>query len=124
MSPAGGSCPAPGPPAGPDPDQSSRTLAIRATSPHFLFSDSTKSPKRLGVIGSAIEPCTAVVTGPGGLSLALAVVYSNNVNVGTASASASYAGSANYLPSSDTEVFVIGETVETKVFVHLPFMSK
>jgi hypothetical protein len=76
------------------------------------------------VTGSAIEPCTAVVTGPGGLSQALAVVYSNNVSVGTATATAAYGGGASYLPSSDTEVFVIGEAVDSTVFVHLPFMSK
>ena len=76
------------------------------------------------VTGSVIEPCTASVTGAGGLSQALAVSYSNNVNAGTATASASYAGSVNYLGSSDTEVFVIGQTEEATVYLHLPFMSK
>ncbi len=75
--------------------------------------------------GSAIEPCTAVVTGPGGLSQALAVVYSNNVACGDGLGQClAMRVSANYLPSSDTEVFVIGEAVQTTVFLHLPFMSK
>jgi hypothetical protein len=47
------------------------------------------------------------VTGPAGLNESLTVSYSNNVNVGTATASASYAGSANYLPSNDSETFQI-----------------
>ena len=84
----------------------------------------TCAPGPFTVTGSAIEPCTAVVTGPGGLSQALPVVYANNVAVGTASATASYAGGASYLPSSDTEVFIIGTAVPSKVFLHLPFMSK
>jgi hypothetical protein len=84
----------------------------------------TCAPGPFTVTGTAIEPCTAVVTGPGGLSQSLPVVYSNNVAVGTASATASYAGGASYLPSSDTEVFIIGEAVDSTVFLHLPFMSK
>ncbi|MFN8466042.1 MAG: MBG domain-containing protein [Caldilineaceae bacterium] len=72
--------------------------------------------------GEAIEPCTARVTGPGGLNEALVVVYVDNAKVGTATASASYAGSANYLASSDSEVFVIGTAPE--IFLHLPFAAK
>jgi hypothetical protein len=74
--------------------------------------------------GSAIEPCSASVTGPGGLSADLAVTYAGNVEPGTATAGASYAGGANYLPSSDTEVFVIGEAVDVTTSLHLPFMAK
>ena len=51
--------------------------------------------------GIAFTPCTANVTGPIELNQVLTVVYANNVNAGTASASASYAGSANYLASSN-----------------------
>jgi hypothetical protein len=76
------------------------------------------------VTGQSIEPCTASVTGAAGLSQTLAVSYSNNTGAGTATASASYAGSVNYLSSSDTEVFVIGVAEEAQVFLHLPFMSK
>jgi hypothetical protein len=72
--------------------------------------------------GAAVEPCTAHVTGAGGLNQALAVSYADNTNIGTATASASYAGSANYLASSDGEVFVIGAAAQT--FLHLPFAAK
>src|SRR5204863_7040476 len=51
--------------------------------------------------GSALTPCTALVTGAGGLSQSLSVSYSNNTNAGTAAASASFAGDANHLASKD-----------------------
>ena len=57
--------------------------------------------------GSAFTPCTASVSGPGGLSETPAVLYADNIDAGTASASASYEGSANYEASSDTEAFTI-----------------
>ncbi len=50
--------------------------------------------------GAAVEPCTAVATGPAGLNLAVAVIYIDNTNAGTATADANYAGAANYFPSS------------------------
>ncbi|MFN8466045.1 MAG: MBG domain-containing protein [Caldilineaceae bacterium] len=84
----------------------------------------TCDPGPFSVTGLPVEPCTARVTGPAGLDAQLAMSYSNNVNAGTATASASYAGAADYLPSSDSEVFVIGEAVESTVFLHLPYMSK
>jgi hypothetical protein len=59
--------------------------------------------------GVAQEPCSAQVTGPGGLSQALPVSYANNTDTGTATASANYAESANYLGSSDSETFVISK---------------
>src|SRR5262249_679456 len=55
--------------------------------------------------GTAQEPCTAKVTGPGGLDQSVPVTYSNNANVGTATAHASYAGDSNYDPSSDSKTF-------------------
>ena len=58
--------------------------------------------------GSPIEPCTAT-SDRAGARPALAVTYAGNVNAGTATASASDAGSANLLPSSDSETFIIGE---------------
>ncbi len=72
--------------------------------------------------GAAIKPCTAKVVGAGRLNHALAVVYTGNVAIGTATASASYPGGANYLASSDSEVFVIGEAAQ--VILHLPFAAK
>ncbi len=53
--------------------------------------------------GAAHTPCSASVTGAGGLNEALTVSYTDNVDAGTATASASYAGTANYNASSDTE---------------------
>ncbi|HET7456053.1 MAG TPA: MBG domain-containing protein [Gemmatimonadaceae bacterium] len=57
--------------------------------------------------GAAQTPCTATVTGAGGLSQSLTPTYSNNVNAGTASASASYAGDANHTGSNDAGSFTI-----------------
>ncbi|MEZ4714194.1 MAG: MBG domain-containing protein [Caldilineaceae bacterium] len=69
--------------------------------------------------GTAIQPCTATVTGPG-LNQPLPVTYLNNVNAGTATASASYPGSANYLPSSDSKTFVIGKATPTLTVTNSP----
>ena len=63
--------------------------------------------------GSAQTPCSASVTGPGGLSLLLSVTYSNNVDAGTATASASYTESSNYLGSSDSKNFTIDKASST-----------
>jgi DNA/RNA endonuclease G (NUC1) len=58
--------------------------------------------------GSAITPCSAVVSGVGGLSQVLPVNYTNNINVGTtASASAAYGGDANHNSSSASLNFTI-----------------
>jgi hypothetical protein len=57
--------------------------------------------------GSPHTPCTASVSGPGGLNQALTVNYTDNVNAGTATASASYAETANYKGSSDSKNFAI-----------------
>ena len=63
--------------------------------------------------GSAHTPCSAKVTGPGGLDQSLAVIYTDNINAGTATASASYEESANYSASSDSETFEIGKAATT-----------
>jgi hypothetical protein len=63
-------------------------------------------PASVTYTGSALEPCTASVTGAGGLNQSLAVSYVNNV-VGLATASADYAGDPNHQPSSDSESFLI-----------------
>jgi hypothetical protein len=49
------------------------------------------------------------VSGAGGLNEGLTVSYTDNINAGTATASASYAESANYLGSSDSETFAIAK---------------
>jgi MBG domain (YGX type) len=58
-------------------------------------------------------PCTAMVSGAGGLSQTVSVSYSNNTNAGTASASASYPGDANHTGSSDSKNFTINKAVLT-----------
>jgi hypothetical protein len=63
--------------------------------------------------GSAQTPCSASVSGAGGLSGSLTVSYSNNTNAGTASASASYAGDTNHTASSDSKNFTIGQASST-----------
>ena len=64
-------------------------------------------PVSVAYNGSAQTPCSASVTGPGGLNQVLMVNYTDNTNAGTANASASYAGDANYNPSNDSETFEI-----------------
>lgn len=58
------------------------------------------SPGTFEYTGSAISPCTATVTGVGGLSTTVPVTYGNNLNVGTATADASYGGDANHSGST------------------------
>jgi hypothetical protein len=57
--------------------------------------------------GSPYTPCTAAVTGPGGLSQPVTpVTYVNNI-VGTATATATYSGGVNWLSSTGTDTFRI-----------------
>src|SRR5205807_7183600 len=64
--------------------------------------------------GSAAQtPCSATVTGTGGLNQSLTVSYTNNTNAGTATASASFAGDANHTGSSDSKNFTIGKADPT-----------
>jgi hypothetical protein len=63
--------------------------------------------------GSALEPCSAAVTGAGGLDDALDVSYTDNVDAGTAHASASFAGDANHDPSDGSATFEIGRASST-----------
>jgi hypothetical protein len=70
-------------------------------------------PASVEYTGSARTPCTAAVTGPGGLSLSPTPSYSSNTNVGQATASYSYAGDANHESSSDTKHFDITKAGST-----------
>src|SRR5215216_1320583 len=63
--------------------------------------------------GSPHTPCSAKVTGPGGLNEPLTVDYQSNTNVGTATASASFTGSANYNGSQDSKTFTIEKPSQT-----------
>jgi len=63
--------------------------------------------------GAAQTPCSAMVTGVGGLSVILTVSYTNNINADTATASASYAGDANHTGSMNSTTFVINPAATT-----------
>ena len=64
-------------------------------------------PASLPQTGSALTPCTAVATGPGGLNQTLTVSYTANIDPGTATASASFAGDGNHTGSSGSSTFTI-----------------
>lgn len=64
-------------------------------------------PQSVYFTGAALQPCTASVSGPGGLSESVPVTYSANTAVGTATAAASYPGAANYLPSDSSATFQV-----------------
>jgi hypothetical protein len=68
--------------------------------------------------GTAQAPCSATVTGAGGLNQPLQVTYSNNTNAGTgtATASASFAGNANYSASSGSATFSITPAPQSITF--------
>ena len=63
--------------------------------------------------GDAQTPCSASVTGAGGLNQTLTVGYSNNTNAGTATASASYTGDANHETGSASKTFSIAKADAT-----------
>ena len=63
--------------------------------------------------GSPLTPCTAAVTGAGGLSQSLTPGYAANTAVGTATSSASFAGDANHVGSSDSKTFEITKAGST-----------
>jgi hypothetical protein len=63
--------------------------------------------------GMAQTPCTANVTGVGGLNLVVNVSYNDNINAGTATASATFAGDTNHKTSSDSKNFTINPAPST-----------
>jgi hypothetical protein len=96
-------------------DSSSATFTIdKAAS-----SVSLDCPTSRTYTGTAIEPCSARVTGAGGLDESLSVAYGNNVDAGTASASAAYDGDANHEGSSGSGTFTI-EKAPSSVDVDCP----
>jgi hypothetical protein len=72
-------------------------------------------PAHVTYDGSDQEPCTAKVTGAGGLSQGLTVTYTDNRHAGTASASAGYGGDLNHDASSDSKTFEIDKAPTTTV---------
>ena len=76
--------------------------------------------------GAAQTPCTAAVTGVGGLNQVLSVTYANNINAGTATASASFDGDANHNGSTDSKSFTIekASSTTTVTFESGPYMYR
>src|SRR5207253_8007227 len=70
-------------------------------------------PASVTYTGAAQAPCSASVTGAGGLIQVLTVNYANNVNPCTATASASFGGDANHTGSSDSKTFTIAQAGST-----------
>ena len=64
-------------------------------------------PTNVTYTGAAQTPCSASVTGAGGLNLTPTPTYVNNINAGTATASYAYAGDANHEASNDSTDFAI-----------------
>ena len=64
-------------------------------------------PTEAPYLGVPVTPCSARVTGAGGLNKGLTVGYTGNNATGTASASASYVGDPNHTSSSDSTTFAI-----------------
>jgi DNA/RNA endonuclease G (NUC1) len=91
------------------PSSESKTFVINKSS----SSTSITCPPSATYTGAAIEPCTAIVTGAGGLNESVTVTYTNNTNAGMATASATYAGDDNHEGSSDSENFQIGKAAST-----------
>lgn len=95
------------------------TLPTTASGPgHITQATSTTTiscPASVGYVGAAQTPCTASVTGNGGLSLTPTPDYTNNVNagIGTATASFTFAGDDNHSGSSDSKTFSIDKAAVT-----------
>jgi predicted outer membrane repeat protein len=64
-------------------------------------------PSNVVYTGAAQTPCTAVVTGVGGLSQSVTVTYTPNANVGLVTASATFSGDANHTGSGGGASFHI-----------------
>lgn len=64
-------------------------------------------PVSVDYTGSALTPCTVLVTRVGSADLTPDPTYANNILGGTATASYSYAGDTNHNGSSDSKTFLI-----------------
>jgi len=63
--------------------------------------------------GAPLTPCTASVTGAGGLNQSITPTYADNTAVGTSRASATFVGDANHNGSSDSKTFEITKAGST-----------
>jgi hypothetical protein len=89
-----------------------------ATATTFLITAASSSvsvscPTSVAYTGSALTPCTAMVTGPGGLSAPVPVTYVSNVNAGPATATATYTATGNWSGSSNSAQFQITAAATT-----------
>ena len=76
----------------------------------------TCTPNSEVYTGTALTPCTATVTGAGGLSLSVpstSLIYTNNINVGTAEATYNFAGDANHAGTTGSGNFQITQASPT-----------
>ncbi|MEI8056686.1 MAG: MBG domain-containing protein, partial [Actinomycetes bacterium] len=64
-------------------------------------------PTSVVYTGSALTPCSVLVSGEGGLSLTPTAVYTNNINVGPASASYTFGGDTTHEGSTASSSFDI-----------------
>ncbi len=64
-------------------------------------------PPSADYTGAAVTPCTAAVTGAGGLATTAPVTYTGNTFVGTATASATFPGDGNHLSGTGTTTFQV-----------------
>ena len=64
-------------------------------------------PSAVPYTGAAVTPCTATVTGAGGLTTTAPITYTGNVLVGTASALALFGGGPNHTGSAGSTTFQI-----------------
>jgi hypothetical protein len=85
-----------------EPSEASTTFVIEPAASSVTLS----CPSELAYTGAAQTPCTAGVTGAGGLDQALEVTYANNV-LGTATATATWDGDANHLGDTALATFDI-----------------
>ncbi len=79
------------------------TVTVSCTAASFVYT------------GEAQKPCSATVTGVGGLNESVTVTYANNTNVGAATATAYYAGDANHTESTGTGSFAITKATSTVI---------
>ena len=68
-------------------------------------------PENVIYSGLPLTPCSAVVTGAGGLNLSLNPSYTNNTGPGRAEVTATFPGDANHTSSGDARTFAIGFNV-------------
>src|SRR6185369_9858023 len=101
----------------------SKTFAIGKAATSVTVVCTTGAP--FTYTGAAVEPCTATVTGAGGLNEAVTpVTYTNNTGAGAATASATFAGDANHDGGTGNGGFTInkaGSTVTVVCTTGAPF---